>query len=224
MPLKLKGKGQPAFIASPAAPVAPKPDATPERQSLNGFWERARIALKLVGGGLPQRVQPVLIVADSREPGGLPTAYRRFYFAIKIASQLNTDPLKFVARADVVITRLSTFYSALAGDAPRLRIATAAEVAADAGAVYAVPGRTVLTTGVCGWRDGPGTDPAPLAVSVAGGSTTLGGIVRGMNNNVNAPFNDVYDCFLPTGAALAWEAPATITNLYVYGEGYVKGQ
>ena len=42
--------------------------------------------------------------------------------------------------------------------------------------------------------------------------------------NVNAPFNDVYDLFLPAGAALAWEAPATITSLYVYGEGYVKGQ
>jgi len=181
--------------------------------SLSGFWERGRRLLRILGQEWDHRVQPVMIVADSREPGGLPQSYRRFALTFAGARAANSHlKLRCDAIDGVVIDGICWNQSTSASTGPVLRLMSAATVISDAGAYN--PVQNTITNFAGGWCDTPGDGYLPFSSGTAGGITNVGLQVHALQYNGNKGDGMMnLGIFLPFGSAMNFACGTNATAL-----------
>lgn len=201
---------------------APASQGTVPQSSLSGFWERGRRLLRLFGQQWDERVQPVMIVADSREPCGLPDSYRRFALAFAGTHALGTC---CKIRCDAVYgCVLDDFYFSsnafAASPGLHMRLMSPAAVIADAAAVYSSVDQTFGTLAGT-FIDQPDDGRIPFSVATTG--TVTAGRIFG-----EGPFNSSHygqmhlGIFLPQGAALNLNYAQASTNETFWITGYLR--
>ena len=192
--------------------------------NLNGYWDRLRSLLRLLGNeDLPEQVTGVIIAGDSRESGNCFGSYRRFGLSESLGGPIGAGGAVMKWRADQAVVITSMDYShVVAGatfPAARLRTMSVDQVVADVAATYAV-----VSTGRAGWRDRPDASVPPISFA-ANGSVGLGAVVASLNTpqNVLTKFDDL-EIFLPAGSGLLLDfvTLSNITNVVVNLRGYVK--
>lgn len=201
---------------------APASQGIVPQSSLAGFWERGRRLLRLFGQQWDQRIQPVMIVGDSREPCGLPDTYRRFALAFAGAHALGTC-LKI--RCDAIYGAvLEDFYFSsnafAATPGLHMRLLSPASAASDAGVTYnAVDQAFGSLAG--SWIDQP--DDGRIPFSYATNGVVTAGRIFG-----EGPFNSAHygrmhlGIFLPKGAALNLNYAQASTNETFWMTGYLR--
>lgn len=197
-------------------------DVRAPSSSLNGFWERGRRLLRLMGSEWDSRAQSVVIIGDSREPCGLPQSYRRFMLTYSGAGHAVGTCYKIRCDAldGVVITDLAFAHANVAAHPSLvLRTLTAAQVVAD-GAAY-IPITNAIATCAAAWVDNPAEGFPPFSGST-GGAVGAGNpfySVNGLTERFN--FSNV-GIFLPFGAAinLYYTQATTVESFNIAG--YLK--
>lgn len=155
-----------------------------------------------------------MIVADSREPGGLPQSYRRFALTYQGAHAANAHhKLRCDALDGVVIDGIVwNGGSIAAATGPVLRLMSPGTVISDAGVYNAV--QNTVTNFAGGWCDAPGDGFLPFSYSTAGGVTNVGLQIFACPYNANAANGSVnLGIFLPFGAALNFAQGTNATTL-----------
>lgn len=208
-------------LAVPRSNAPAPPGPTVPQSSLAGFWERGRRLLRLFGQQWDTRVQPVMIVADSREPCGLPDSYRRFALAFAGTHGLGSC-LKI--RCDAVYGAvLEDFYFSSTAPATvpflHLRSMSPATVISDGAAYTAVDQAFGALAGA--FIDTPDDGRIPFSYSNVG--TVTAGRIFG-----EGPFNSSHygqmrlGMFLPQGAALNLNYAQASANETFFITGYLR--
>lgn len=201
---------------------APTPQKTVPQSSLAGFWERGRRLLRLFGQQWDERVQPVMIVADSREPCGLPDSYRRFGLAFAGTHALGTC-LKI--RCDAVNGAvLEDFYFSSTAPATvpflHLRSLSVASAASDAGVTYNPVGQAFGSLAGA-YLDTPDDGQVPFSYATNG--VVAAGRIFGQG-----PFNSSHygqmrlGIYLPQGAAINLNYAQASANETFWITGYLR--
>lgn len=185
--------------------------------SLNGYWERMRRLLRMLGGDeLPGGLQGVVIVGDSREPGATNVSYRRFSVASSFVGAIAalTD-YTWRADVDLVIERVLFTFQTNATGASQLRVVSPAQVTAGGGVYNAVSAATG------NWMDNPDGSAPPLSLRTGGAA--LGGVIHAWGCGAVGSQAFETPIYLPAGAAVSFYHPnngITLGNMTL--SGYVR--
>lgn len=169
--------------------------------SLNGYWERMRRLLRMLGGdALPEGLTGVVIVGDTREPGASNVSYRRFSVTASWSAAIAalTD-FTFRPDVDVVVERAIFGFVVNQSAQSELRILSKSEVTASGG-VY-----NACTSANSAWLDNPDGSSPP--VSLRGGGTRLGNAVHYWSASAIPQQVFEYPLFLPAGSAVSFYMP-----------------
>lgn len=169
--------------------------------SLNGYWERMRRLLRMLGGDqLPEGFTNVVIVGDSREPGATNVSYRRFSATLAWSAAIAalTD-FTFRADVDLVVERVLFGFVSNQTTQSELRIASPAQVIA-AGGVY-----NACTSANSAWLDAPDGSSPPLSNRTGGAA--IGSRVHYWSASAIPQQRYEQPIFLPSGAALSFYMP-----------------
>lgn len=180
------------------------------RSSLNGYYERVRKILRLIGvSDIPIGVTPVVIVADSREPGATSSSYRKFTFGYDMLAGAvpASSVVKMKFLTDVVITGIAADWQGAAANSWQAYVQTAADIASDPGATYIAP-----NVNRAAWVHNPESGPPPFLMANNG---TFAGVGRlGLRMGVvSANFRtERLDWFIPQGGGIHIVLPVAGTN------------
>lgn len=208
--------------------TAPLPSASDLRaasSSLNGFWERGRRLLRLLGSQWDERVQPVIIVADSREPGGLPQSYRRFSLVMSGAVHAANSRTSILCEAldGVVLDSIAVTHGTLAaGISTNFRTLTPNQVAAD-GVAYTPIAVASLNVSLAGaFTDSPAAGLPPFSVYTGLVNPTAGNPFAAVPHVTDRATDTRFGLFLPFGAALNIHYPQATTLEVINIRGYLR--